>query len=66
MSDKEVLLGQSVGLTGPLVELAPDIINAAKTYFDQVNEKGGVHGREIRTVVLDDGYQAVNTQKTVR
>lgn len=66
VSDKEVVLGQSVGLTGPLVELAPDIINAAKAYFDQVNEKGGVHGRKIRTVVLDDGYQAANTQKTVR
>lgn len=66
VTDKEIVLGQSLGLTGPLAELAPDIVNGAKAYFDGVNEKGGVHGRKIRTVVLDDGYQPANTLKTVR
>jgi branched-chain amino acid transport system substrate-binding protein len=66
VGDREIVLGQSLGLTGPLAELAPDITNAAKAYFDAVNAKGGVHGRKIRTVVMDDGYQPANTAKTVR
>lgn len=66
VTDREIVLGQSLGLTGPLAELAPDITNAAKAYFDAVNAKGGIHGRKIRTVVMDDGYQPANTLKTVR
>jgi branched-chain amino acid transport system substrate-binding protein len=66
VSDKEIVLGQSLGLTGPLAELAPDITHAAKAYFDMVNARGGVNGRRIRSVILDDGYQPANTLKTVR
>ncbi|MCJ0763264.1 ABC transporter substrate-binding protein [Variovorax terrae] len=66
VTDKEIVLGQSLGLTGPLAELAPDITHAAQAYFDAVNAGGGVNGRRIRTVVLDDGYQPANTLKTVR
>jgi ABC-type branched-subunit amino acid transport system substrate-binding protein len=66
VTEREIVLGQSLGLSGPLAELAPDITNAAKAYFDSVNEKGGVHGRKIRTVILDDGYQAANTVRAVR
>ena len=66
VSDKEIVLGQSLGLTGPLAQLAPDIVNGSKVYFDAVNEKGGIFGRRIRVVTLDDGYQPANTVKTVR
>lgn len=66
VTDKEIVLGQSLGLTGPLADLMPDIVNAAKAYFDEVNAKGGVNGRRIRTVVVDDGYQPANTVKAVR
>ncbi len=66
VSDQEIVLGQSLGLTGPLAQMAPDIANAAQAYFDAVNAKGGVHGRKIRTVVLDDGYDPATTLKTVR
>lgn len=51
VSDQEIVLGQSLGITGPLAQMAPDIANGAKAYF--------------RTVVLDDGYDPATTQKTV-
>ncbi|MES2053574.1 MAG: ABC transporter substrate-binding protein [Pseudomonadota bacterium] len=66
VSDKEIVLGQSLGLTGPLAQLAPDIVNGANVYFDSVNAKGGIFGRRIRLVTLDDGYQPANTLKTAR
>lgn len=66
VSDQEIVLGQSLGITGPLAQMAPDIANGAKAYLDAVNAKGGVYGRKIRTVVVDDGYDPATTQKTVR
>ena len=42
VTDTEILLGQPAALTGPLAELAPDIVNGSKVYFDGVNDKGGI------------------------
>ena len=67
-SDK-ILLGQSVALTGPAAELGIQMRNGAKTYFDHVNAQGGVHGRKIELITLDDGYEptrtAPNTKKLI-
>ncbi len=47
-----------VGFVGSLSikqsQLAVDARNALELYFDQVNEKGGVNGRNIELVVKDD------------
>ena len=66
VTDKEIVLGQSLGLTGPLALLAPDIVNGANAYLDAVNARGGIFGRRIRVVTLDDGYQPANTAKAAR
>jgi ABC-type branched-subunit amino acid transport system substrate-binding protein len=50
-----VLIGQSVPLSGANAELGNDIRNGALAYFKKVNEAGGVHGRKIELVTLDDG-----------
>ena len=65
VTDTEILIGQPAPLTGPLAELAPDIVNATKALFDGVNEKGGIHGRKLRTLTMDDGYVVENTVKVV-
>jgi branched-chain amino acid transport system substrate-binding protein len=59
-SDK-ILLGQSVALTGPAAELGIQMRNGAKAYFDHVNASGGVHGRKIELITLDDGYEPSRT-----
>jgi branched-chain amino acid transport system substrate-binding protein len=66
VTDAEILIGQPAPLTGPLAELAPDILNAAKALFDSENEKGGIHGRKLRLLTMDDGYQVDNTVKVVQ
>jgi branched-chain amino acid transport system substrate-binding protein len=56
-----VVLGQSVALTGPAAALGIEMRNGAKVYFDFINGKGGVNGRKIQLVTLDDGYEPART-----
>lgn len=64
-----IVIGQSTPLTGANAELGNDIRNGALAYFRQVNESGGVHGRTIDLVTLDDANQVpraeANTKKLV-
>src|SRR6476660_4839460 len=64
-----ILIGQSAPLTGANAELGNDIRNGALAYFRKVNEAGGVHGRKIELVSLDDANQVpkaeANTRKLV-
>lgn len=68
-SAQEIVLGQSVALTGPAQELGKEMQLGAKTYFDIVNAAGGVRGRKIVLRTLDDGYEPpraeANTKKFV-
>jgi ABC-type branched-subunit amino acid transport system substrate-binding protein len=66
VTDGEILLGQSLDLSGPLAEMAPDIVNASKACFDAVNAQGGIHGRRIRMLTEDDGYKPENTVNNLR
>lgn len=67
LSKTNIMLGQSLPLTGPGSSLAKPFHQGAKMYFDRVNAAGGIHGRQIELVTLDDeGYAATtaaNTQK---
>ena len=58
-SDAEIRIGQSCQLTGPLSSLTKEIQDGAALYFRQVNARGGVHGRTIRIISKDDGYDPV-------
>ena len=64
-----ITVGQSAPLTGANAELGNDIRNGALAYFAKVNAAGGVHGRKIELVTLDDANQVpradANTKKLV-
>src|SRR5438552_19086429 len=64
-----ILLGQSAPLSGANKSLGDDIRNGALAYFKKVNDAGGVHGRKIELVTLDDANQVpraeANTKKMV-
>jgi branched-chain amino acid transport system substrate-binding protein len=49
-----IVLGQSTALTGPGSALAKAFHTGAKLYFDRVNAAGGIAGRTIELVTLDD------------
>src|SRR5262245_31699844 len=52
----KILLGQAAVFTGPASQLGIQMRNGIRSYFDFVNEKGGVHGRKLELVSEDDGY----------
>ncbi len=58
MTDSQIVLGQSVALTGPAEQLGKDMQFGASLYFGAVNAKGGVNGRRIVLKTLDDGYES--------
>jgi len=49
-----IVIGQSVPLTGTNAEIGKDIRDGAAAYFKKVNDAGGVNGRTIELVSLDD------------
>jgi branched-chain amino acid transport system substrate-binding protein len=61
VTDKEVLIGMSNALTGPASALGTGMKAGALAYFNKINASGGVHGRKIKLVSYDDGYEPKNT-----
>ncbi len=57
VTDTEILIGSNNDLSGPFAAFGAPATQAAQIYFDEVNANGGVHGRKIRFIVEDHGYQ---------
>jgi ABC-type branched-subunit amino acid transport system substrate-binding protein len=68
-ASEQIVLGQSAALTGPASMLGTEMARGMNAYFNQVNEHGGVNGRTIKLITLDDGYEpdrtAKNTEKLI-
>lgn len=66
----EIRLGQSASFSGAFAAQAAAYRDGALAYFQHVNGSGGVGGRPVRLISLDDGYdvgRAVdNTHRLVR
>lgn len=57
VTDTEILVGSNNDLSGPFAAFGAPAVQAANQYFKKINEAGGVHGRKIRFIVEDHGYQ---------
>ena len=57
VSDTEVVIGSNGDLSGVFAAFNVGAIKAAQMIFDDVNAKGGIHGRKVRFIVEDHGYQ---------
>lgn len=55
VTDTEVKIGQTMPYSGPASSFAA-IGRAMTAYFQKVNAEGGVNGRKINLISLDDGY----------
>jgi ABC-type branched-subunit amino acid transport system substrate-binding protein len=64
-----VVIGCSLPLTGHASYLGKQTLNGALAYLNAVNEAGGVAGRTIKLITLDDGYDpprcVANTQQLI-
>ena len=65
VSDTEIKLGQTMPYSGPLSAFGT-IGRAETAYFEMLNQKGGVNGRKIRLLSLDDGYSPPRTVEQTR
>jgi len=52
-----IKIGMSAAFTGPSAGLGTEYYRGARAYFDEVNAQGGIGGRRLDLVALDDAYQ---------
>lgn len=57
VSDTEIRIGSHTALSGPAAIWGVSSTNTARLLFDEVNAKGGIHGRKIKFIVEDHQYQ---------
>ena len=69
VTDERVLFGQSAAFSGPAQELGLGMQLGIRAAFQEANERGGIHGRMLELVSLDDAYEpaaaVVNTLQLI-
>jgi len=65
VSDKEIVIGTHMDLSGPVAAGMPQLRNGTQMRFDEANEAGGIHGRRIRFIVEDNASQPQQAVRAV-
>ena len=67
--EDSVLFGQSAAFSGPAQELGKNMRLGIEAAFAEANQNGGVHGRRLELISLDDAYEpeaaVTNTQQLI-
>jgi len=64
-SDTEIKIGNTNPYSGPASTYGT-IGKTISAYFDMINDRGGINGRKINFISLDDGYSPPKTVEQVR
>ena len=65
VTQTEIKIGQTMPYSGPASAYAA-VGKAEAAYFKMINDMGGVNGRKINFISLDDGYSAPKTVEQTR
>src|SRR5215813_9743347 len=65
VTDAEIKIGTTTPYSGPASAYSAGAISAT-AYFQMINDQGGVNGRKIRYVSLDDAYSPPKTVEQIR
>ncbi len=57
VTGKEIRIGMSAAFKGTAAGLGTEFYRGAQAYYDEVNARGGVYGRVLTVVGLDDNYE---------
>lgn len=57
ISDSTITLGMSSPFSGPNGVYGQEMRQTIQVYFEHVNKTGGVNGRKLELLTLDDGYE---------
>jgi len=66
VTDTEIIFGMSAPFSGPAKELGRGMKTGIDLAFAATNEAGGVNGRKLRLVALDDGYEPERTRAVMK
>ena len=64
-TDKEIKIGHTNPYSGPASSYGV-IGKAEEAYWKSVNDRGGINGRMVKFITLDDGYVPSKTVEVVR
>ena len=65
VTDTQITLGQTAPYSGPVSSSAV-LAKGQLAYFEMVNQRGGINGRKIKMISLDDGYSPPKTVEQTR
>ncbi len=57
VTDSSILFGQAAALEGPAAALGTGMKLGLESAFAEANAAGGVNGRKIELISVDDGYE---------
>jgi ABC-type branched-subunit amino acid transport system substrate-binding protein len=66
VTDREIRFGISAALSGPTKELGQNMNRGIVAAFNVANANGGVHGRQLRLIAADDGYEPARAAETMK
>src|ERR1700675_4722534 len=64
-SDSEIKIGTTTPYSGPASAYSAGAVSAT-AYFAMINDQGGVNGRKINYISLDDAYSPPKTVEQIR
>jgi branched-chain amino acid transport system substrate-binding protein len=66
ITDKEIRFGISAPFSGSAKELGRQMKMGIEAAFNRANDAGGIHGRQLRLIAADDGYEPARTAETMK
>ncbi|MDR1786064.1 MAG: ABC transporter substrate-binding protein, partial [Spirochaetaceae bacterium] len=62
VTDTEILVANSTAVSGAWATTGDPIVEGIKAYFNMVNTEGGIDGRKIKFLHVDDEFDAVKAK----
>lgn len=70
VTSDSILIGETIGVTGIVAGPVKEMNQGVHAYFSQINKQGGIYGRKIRMLTLDDKFDpklaAANAETLVK
>jgi ABC-type branched-subunit amino acid transport system substrate-binding protein len=66
VTDTEIIFGMSSPFSGPAKELGRGMKTGVDIAFAAANDAGGINGRKLRLIALDDGYEPERTRAVMK
>ncbi len=62
----DLIIGQSAPTSGVMAASMQGALEGQQMAFDEINKKGGINGRNLKLVILDDGFDPTRTLENAK